>query len=143
MMRCTAAPQPQSHSLAMTNTRPGRAFPRGFTSTPLRNTPSCLVSISDQDVPINAGGAQLGSMSFTFFVRRIFAALVFGGQLCSAGAASEHVIKDAHTKSGSDEATGRMLSRPARFNATPRIGDAKDIVAVKIFVRNKEPFVIA
>jgi hypothetical protein len=127
----------------MTNTRPGKAPPRGFTSTPLRNTPSCLVSMSDQDVPINAGGAQFGSTSFTFFVRRIFAALVFGAQLCSARAASEDVIKDAHTKSGSDQATVRMMSWPARFNATPRIGDAKDIVAVKIFVRNKEPFVMA
>jgi hypothetical protein len=65
--------------------------------------PSCLVSISDQDVPINAGGAQLGSTSFTFFVRRLSAALVFGAQLCSARAASEDVIKDAHTKSGSDQ----------------------------------------
>ena len=100
----------------MTNTRPGKAFPRGFTSTPLRNSPSCLVSISDQDVPINAGGAQLGSTSFTFFVRRIFAALVFGAQLCSARAASEDVIKDAHTKSGSEQATMRMMrSRFARL----------------------------
>jgi hypothetical protein len=36
-----------------------------------------------------------------------------------------------------------MMSWRARFNATPRIGDAKDIVAVKIFVRNKKPFVMA
>ena len=90
---------PQSHSLAMTNTRPGRAFPRGFTSTPLRNTPSCLVSISDQDVPINAGGAQLGSTSSTFFVRRIFAALVFGAQLCSARAGSEDNATHAQASS--------------------------------------------
>jgi len=74
---------------------------------------------------------------------QVFAALVFGAQLCSARAASEDVITDAHTKSGSDQATVRMMSWPARFNATPRIGDAKDIVAVKIFVRNKEPFVMA
>ena len=70
----------------MTKTRPGRTPPRGFTRTPLRNSPSCLVSISDQDVPMNAGGAQFGSTSFTFLVRRIFAALVFGAQLCSARA---------------------------------------------------------
>ena len=31
--------QPQSHLLAMTNTRPGRTPPRGFTRTPLRNGP--------------------------------------------------------------------------------------------------------
>jgi hypothetical protein len=31
--------QPQSHSLAMTNARPGRTPPRGFTSTPFRNGP--------------------------------------------------------------------------------------------------------
>jgi hypothetical protein len=70
----------------MTKTRPGRAPPRGFTSTPLRNSPSFVISISDQDVPMNAGGAQFGSTSFTFLVRRIFAALVFGAQLCSARA---------------------------------------------------------
>jgi len=36
--------QPQSHSLATTNTRPGRTPPRGFTRTPLRNGPltGCL-----------------------------------------------------------------------------------------------------
>jgi hypothetical protein len=35
--------------------------------------------------------------------------LVFGAQLCSARAASEDVIKDAHTKDGSDQATVRMM----------------------------------
>ena len=83
--------QRQSHSFAMTNTRPGRTPPRGFTRTPLRNGPSCLVSINDQDVPMNAGGAQCGSTSLMFFVRRIFAALVLGAQLCSARTVSEDV----------------------------------------------------
>jgi hypothetical protein len=85
----------------MTKTRPGRTPSRGFTRTPLRNSPSCLVSISDQDVPMNAGAAQFGSTSFTFLVRRIFAALVFGAQLCCACA----VITHAQRKSSSEQAS--------------------------------------
>ena len=38
---------------------------------------------------MNAGDAQFGSTSFTFLMRRIFVALVFGAQPCSARAGSE------------------------------------------------------
>ena len=91
----------------MTKTRPGRTPPRGFTRTPLRNPPSCLVSISDQDVPMNAGGAQFGSTSFTFLVRRIFAAFVFGAQLCSARAGGEDNATDAQASSAIGQPTIR------------------------------------
>ena len=54
---------------------------------------------------MNAGGAQFGSTSFTFLVRRIFAALVFGAQLCSARAGSEDNATDAQASSAIGQPT--------------------------------------
>ena len=48
---------------------------------------------------MNAGGAQFGSTSFTFLLRRTFAALVFGAQLCSARVGSEDNATDAQASS--------------------------------------------
>ena len=53
---------------------------------------------------MNAGGAQFGSTSFTFLVRRIFAALVFGAQLCSARAGE---------RGQCDGCAGEQRNRPA------------------------------
>ena len=56
---------------------------------------------------MNAGGAQFGSTSFTFLVRRIFAALVFGAQLCSARAGSEDNATNAQASSAIGQPTIR------------------------------------
>jgi len=56
---------------------------------------------------MNAGGAQFGSTSFTFLVRRIFAALVFGAQPCSARAGSEDDATDAQASSAIGQPTTR------------------------------------
>lgn len=106
--------QPQSHSLAMTNTRPGRIPPRGFTNLPRRNLPSRLTSISDQDVPIAAGGAQLGSTSLMLFVRRIFAPFALGAQLCAIGA----VTADAVGHAPMTRPSAQMMARTRRAGKT-------------------------
>jgi hypothetical protein len=56
---------------------------------------------------MNAGGAQFGSTSFTFVLRRIFAALVFGAQLGSARAGSEDEATDAQASSAITQPTIR------------------------------------
>ena len=66
---------------------------------------------------MNAGRTRFGSTSFTFLVRRIFAAFVFGAQLCSARAGSE------------DDAThrqGEQRNWPADDGAVESDGVGKD-----------------
>jgi hypothetical protein len=48
----------------------------------------------------------------TFFVRRIFAALVFGAQLCSARTVIKDATTHAQAASPSDRVTVRMMSSP-------------------------------
>jgi hypothetical protein len=89
---------------------PGLNPPRGFASRPLRNAPSRLISTSDHDVPMNAGGAQLGSTSLTFVDRRIFAPVAFGAQLCAGAAAAVNAAR--HAKAASIRNAARMGRGP-------------------------------
>ena len=69
---------------------------------------------------MKAGGAQFGSTSFTFFVRRILAPVAFGAQLCAIGA----VTADAGRHAQMTRPSEQMITRTKRFSATsPRLAD--------------------
>ena len=59
---------------------------------------------------MKAGGAQFGSMSFTFFVRRILAPVAFGAQLCATGA----VTADAGGHAQMTKPSEQMIARTTR-----------------------------
>jgi hypothetical protein len=69
---------------------------------------------------MKAGGAQFGSMSFTFFVRRILAPVAFGAQLCATGA----VTADAGGHAQMTSAREQTIVRTMWFSAaSPDLAD--------------------
>src|SRR5262245_58911370 len=63
-------------------------------------------------MPMKAGGAQFGSMSFTFFVRRILAPVALGAQLCATGAVTADADGHAQMTSAREQTIVRTMRSP-------------------------------
>jgi hypothetical protein len=72
---------------------------------------------------MKAGGAQFGSTSLTFFVRRILAPVAFGAQLCATGAvtadAGGHAQMTRPSKPMSEQTSAQMIARTVRSPLPP------------------------
>jgi hypothetical protein len=68
---------------------------------------------------MKAGGAQFGSTSFTFFVRRILAPMAFGAQLCATGAVTADAGGLAQTTRPSEQMREQLIARTMRSPPPP------------------------
>jgi hypothetical protein len=75
---------------------------------------------------MKVGGAQFGSTSFTFFVRRILAPVAFGAQLCATGA----VTADAGGHAQITRPSEQMTARTMRFSAASPAWPTQDLVTL-------------
>src|SRR5262245_13814098 len=68
---------------------------------------------------MKAGGAQFGSTSFTFLVRRILAPVAFGAQLCATGAVTADAGGHAQMTRPSEQMREQMIARTMRSPPPP------------------------
>jgi hypothetical protein len=68
---------------------------------------------------MKAGGAQFGSTSFTFFVRRILAPVAFGAQLCATGAVTADAGGHTQMTKPSEQMSEQMIARTMRSPLPP------------------------
>jgi hypothetical protein len=75
-----------------------------------------------------------------FVVRRIFAAVVFGAQLCAAWTVTEHAATQAQATSPSKQATARMMeSFPPAHQLLTRAPERRQKILAGIARMTSEP----